>query len=171
MHWLDPDYLPEVRGTVDRFLLNPHGYADGMIRTDGAEIHFPPRVSAEVLNAVQLGATIKVRGVRPRTANVIAAVTIEAADGARIVGQDGRIVRFPQDRAAEVAELLAAGAQLVVRGDGLTTPIGSVIEAHEMGSSDANLHRLSPKEPKKKSRKHKPEDDAFPMSEEDEPAA
>jgi hypothetical protein len=39
MHWLDPDYLPGVRGTVDRYLFNPHGDADGMILTDGAEIH------------------------------------------------------------------------------------------------------------------------------------
>ena len=31
MHWLDPDYLPEISGTFERFLLNPHGDADGMI--------------------------------------------------------------------------------------------------------------------------------------------
>ncbi len=29
MHWIDPDCLPEVKGTVERFLLNPHGEIDG----------------------------------------------------------------------------------------------------------------------------------------------
>ena len=42
MHWLDPDHLPEISGTFERFLLNPHGDADGMILSDGTEVHFPP---------------------------------------------------------------------------------------------------------------------------------
>ena len=42
MHWLDPDDLPEITGTVARFLLNPHGETDGMILADGSEVHFPP---------------------------------------------------------------------------------------------------------------------------------
>ena len=29
MHWIDPDHLPEVAGTVDLFLVNKHGEADG----------------------------------------------------------------------------------------------------------------------------------------------
>ena len=44
MHWLDPDYLPELNATIDRFLPNPHGGADGMILTDGTEVHFPPHM-------------------------------------------------------------------------------------------------------------------------------
>jgi hypothetical protein len=196
MHWLDPDYLPELEGTVDRFLLNPRGDADGMILTDGAQVHFPPHMSADVLDGVQLGATIKVRGVRPRGADIIAAIAIETRDGKRIVDhgppkkehgeharapkhaaklerktvqaeglvqralhgpkgevrgallEDGRIIRFPHDRAGEVAELIAAGARLVVRGDGLTTSIGTVIEAHEMGDSKERLRRFAPRKPK-----------------------
>jgi hypothetical protein len=85
MHWLDPDYLPETSGTVDRFLLNAQGDADGMILTDGAEIHFPPHMSAEIGKFVHPGASVKVRGVRPRSADLVAAVAIEAADGTRIL--------------------------------------------------------------------------------------
>ena len=48
MHWLDPDYLPEISGTFERFLLNPHGDADGMILADGTEVHFPPHMSPEL---------------------------------------------------------------------------------------------------------------------------
>jgi hypothetical protein len=35
MHWIDPDYLPEITGTVDQFLVNKHGGADGFLLTDG----------------------------------------------------------------------------------------------------------------------------------------
>lgn len=27
MHWIDPDHLPEVGGTVELFLMNKHGEA------------------------------------------------------------------------------------------------------------------------------------------------
>lgn len=87
MHWLDPDYLPEVLGTFERFLLNPHGDADGMILSEGLEIHFPPHMSVELCAAIRSNETpkIKVRGVRPRGGAVIVAVAIETMDGKRIV--------------------------------------------------------------------------------------
>ena len=55
MHWLDPDYLPEISGTFERFLLNLHGDADGMILADGTEVHFPPHMSAELCAAIRPG--------------------------------------------------------------------------------------------------------------------
>jgi hypothetical protein len=85
MHWLDPDYLPEITGTVDQFLLNPHGESDGMILTDGSEVHFPPHLSSKIRKANRPGETIKVRGVRPRSADLTAAVALETSDGKRIV--------------------------------------------------------------------------------------
>jgi hypothetical protein len=85
MHWLDPDYLPEVSGTFERFLINPHGDADGMILADGTEVHFPPHMAAELCAAILPGDAIKVRSVRPRGGDLIAAVAIETADGKRIV--------------------------------------------------------------------------------------
>jgi hypothetical protein len=87
MHWLDPDYLPEVAGTVDRFLLNTRGDADGVLLTDGTEIHFPPHLSDEVLEAVRSGDPITVRGVRPRSGDLVAAVMIVTSHGKRIVDQ------------------------------------------------------------------------------------
>jgi hypothetical protein len=87
MHWLDPDYLPETSGIFERFLLNPHGDVDGMILTDGTEIHFPPHMSDELRAALRSGekTMVKVRGVRPRDGDLIAAVAIETMDGKRIV--------------------------------------------------------------------------------------
>ena len=74
MHWLNPNQLPEIVGVADRFLLNPHGQADGMILT---EVHFPPHLSDGIHAAMRPGGTVKVRGVRPRSADMIAAVAIE----------------------------------------------------------------------------------------------
>jgi len=87
MHWLDPDYLPEVSGTFERFLINAHGDADGMILTDGTEVHVPPHMSAELCAAIRAGENtkVRVRGVRPRGGDLIVAVAIETADGKRIV--------------------------------------------------------------------------------------
>jgi hypothetical protein len=87
MHWLDPDHLPEISGTFERFLLNPHGDADGMILSDGTEVHFPPHMSAELCAAIRPGEKpeIRIRGVRPRNSSLIAAIAIETMDGKRIV--------------------------------------------------------------------------------------
>ncbi|MBI1777858.1 MAG: hypothetical protein HYR63_21160 [Proteobacteria bacterium] len=196
MHWLDPDYLPEVSGTFERFLLNPRGEADGMILADGTEVHFPPHMSAEVCAAIRPGEKTKVtiRGVRPRVGDLIAAVAIATADGRRIFDngppkghdeekahkhqakpkrepmdvdgivrrilhgpkgeargallEDGRIVRFAAKDAEAVASLLAPGRPLAVRGEGLTSALGTVIEAHEMGSSLDGLRPLKARKPK-----------------------
>jgi hypothetical protein len=87
MHWLDPDHLPEISGTFERFLLNPHGDADGMILSDGTEVHFPPHMSAELCAAIRPGEKpeVRIRGVRPRNSSLIAAIAIETMDGKRIV--------------------------------------------------------------------------------------
>jgi hypothetical protein len=195
MHWLDPDYLPEVSGTVDRFLLNLRGDADGMILTDGTEIHFPPHMSAEICCAIRPNDVIKVRGVRPRSAGLIAAVAIETADGKRIVDngppkdhqdegkrhkraakvkhepmqaegtvrlvlhgpkgdvrgallEDGQIVRIAPPEADRIQHLLSPGTRLAVRGEGLASEFGTVIDAREAGASQDSLQPLKPKDGK-----------------------
>ena len=55
MHWIDPACLPETKGVVDRFLINPRGDADGLLLKDGKEVHFPPHMSAAILAAVKTG--------------------------------------------------------------------------------------------------------------------
>ncbi|MBV8805381.1 MAG: hypothetical protein JO042_10045 [Sinobacteraceae bacterium] len=87
MHWLDPDHLPHVGAQVERFLLNPRGDADGMILSNGLEVHFPPHLSRAVLAAVTPGDTVRVYGVRPRGAEMISAVLIETDDGQRILDE------------------------------------------------------------------------------------
>src|SRR5438046_6159532 len=66
MHWIDPDHLPEITGTLDQFLVNKHGEADGFLLTDGGEVHVPPHLSSRLLRDLRPGSQVRVRGVRPR---------------------------------------------------------------------------------------------------------
>jgi hypothetical protein len=55
MHWIDPDSLPEVAGTLERFVLNPHGEVDGFV-VKGQEqtpilVHTPPHMEGELTRA------------------------------------------------------------------------------------------------------------------------
>jgi len=84
---LDPDFLPEVRGTLARFLLNPKADIDGLLLEDGTEVHTPPHLSAQLSQALQPGSTLSVRGIKPRQADVIVAVAIDPNQGPRILDQ------------------------------------------------------------------------------------
>ena len=85
MHWIDPAYLPETTGAVDRFLINSHGDADGLLLKDGKEVHFPSHMSEAVLATVKTGDAVKVRGLRPRGVDMVVAVSIQAGDRPSIV--------------------------------------------------------------------------------------
>jgi hypothetical protein len=95
MHWIDPDYLPEITGIVDQFLVNKHGEADGFLLTDGGEVHVPPHLSSRLLRDVHPGSEVKVRGIRPRGVEMVAAVAIDTAKG-RIL-DEGPDVREDDD--------------------------------------------------------------------------
>ncbi|KWV57622.1 hypothetical protein AS156_38580 [Bradyrhizobium macuxiense] len=98
MHWLDPDYLPVTTGVVERFTINLDGDVDGFLLTDQTLIHTPPHLSDQLKAAIGPGDSIHVRGVKPRYADLIAAVAIEKAGGA-IVIDDG-----PEEKETDDAE-------------------------------------------------------------------
>lgn len=87
MHWIAPDSVPAISGHFERFLFNAHGEADGMILTNGAEVHFPPHLTKAVRAAVEKNrdGALRIYGVRPREGDVFAAIAIETVDGIRIV--------------------------------------------------------------------------------------
>jgi hypothetical protein len=89
MHWIDPNCLPETKGTIERFILNPHGEIDGFVMTNEAQasvlVHTPPHMEAELIRELKAGDIVSVRGVRPRKADLIAAVAVATSSGAEIV--------------------------------------------------------------------------------------
>ncbi|MCR4471495.1 hypothetical protein [Burkholderia sp. SCN-KJ] len=85
MHWIDPACLPETRGRVTQFLLNPHGEIDGLILNGDFQIHVPPHLGRELVRHVEVGDRIRVRGVKARDARMIAAVQLTGRDGVDLV--------------------------------------------------------------------------------------
>ena len=85
MHWIDPNQLPETRGTVSRFLLNPRGELDGFILGKDRQVHFPPHLASQVVRHVAVGDKVRVRGLKPRAADIVAAVAITGPDDKIIV--------------------------------------------------------------------------------------
>ncbi|SAL48356.1 hypothetical protein [Caballeronia humi] len=87
MHWIDPACLPETRGRVTQFLLNKHGELDGLVLDHERQVHFPPHLSKQVAKHIAPGDTIRVRGVKPRDADLIAAVSLMSKQGVEILDE------------------------------------------------------------------------------------
>jgi hypothetical protein len=139
MHWIDPEHLPETAGTVDQFLVNKHGEADGFLLTDGVEVHVPPHLSAALLRDVRPGSKVKIRGVRPRGVNMVAAVAIDTTKG-RIL-DEGPHAR-EHDSAFEKAKHGPMSAQGVVK-QAIHGPKG---ETRGAVLEDGRIIRLPPHE-------------------------
>ena len=116
MHWIDPDSLPETCGTVRRFLLNPHGELDGFVLGSRQlrQVHFPPHLSQQVARLVAVGDEVRIRGVKPRGADMIAAVSITTKTGKAILdeGPHGTGGHRPR-RGGEPGPMQASGEVLL----------------------------------------------------------
>ncbi len=137
MHWLNPDHLPKVVGTVDRFLINLHGQIDGILLTDEMEVHLPPHLSDQVRAAVTPGSSISIFGVRPREAEMIVAVAIETGSGHRIVDNGP-----PKEKHGDKPQHLSMEVQGVVQRS-LHGPKG---EARGALLEDGRIVRVPPHE-------------------------
>ena len=54
--------LPSVNGTVQQYLLNPHGEPDGLLLSDGTVIKFPPHLGVALASHVKPGDPVEVIG-------------------------------------------------------------------------------------------------------------
>ncbi|SAK98831.1 hypothetical protein AWB80_07579 [Caballeronia pedi] len=83
---VDPNQLPETRGTVQRFTLTPIGEIDGVILTDGTEVHLPPHLTSQLASAVKAGDPVSVRGYRAAAVSLVVAVSItDTRSGATVI--------------------------------------------------------------------------------------
>jgi hypothetical protein len=142
MHWIDPDCLLEIAGTVDQFLVNKHGEADGFLLIDGSEVHVPPHLSSRLLRDLRPGGKVRVRGVRPRGVAMVAAVAIDTAKG-RIL-DEGPELREDDD-AFERATHSPMSAQGIVK-QAIHGPKG---ETRGAALEDGRMIRLPPHEAKR----------------------
>jgi hypothetical protein len=204
MHWIDPASLPDVSGTIECFILNPHGEVDGFVMASESTailVHTPPHMEDELTRHMKIGDRVHVRGVKPRGADLLAAVAVTATCGRHIVDNgpdhdsehpkqphrlmetegivrlslfgpkgelrgallaDATVVRIGPKEAEEIADLLAPGARLAVRGDGIETRFGRVIHAKAAGRDLTALKPLKHGKPDPEDKhgpKHKPQHD------------
>lgn len=151
MHWIDPACLPETLGKVSQFLLNPHGELDGFILERSGrppqQVHFPPHLSNRVARHVAIGDSVRVRGVKPCSADLVVAISLTTQNAVEIVvlplfgpkGElrgalldDGTSLRMPPHAATELAAYLAPGVHVQAWGDGVKNRHGRTVNVHEI---------------------------------------
>src|ERR1700733_2698570 len=62
-----------IQGIVKAFKMAPGGDLEGMVLTDGTEIHVPPHLSAQLAAAVHQSEAVRVRGFRTNVPNFVVA--------------------------------------------------------------------------------------------------
>jgi hypothetical protein len=68
--------LATITGTVARFTLSPRGDLDGLILSDGTEVHMPPHLSPQLAAAVRPGDAVALTGYRSPTAALFIATSV-----------------------------------------------------------------------------------------------
>lgn len=84
MYWIDPDSLTETKHRIRQFLVNEHGDVDGFISSEGHQVHVPPHMGRALTKSIHVGELVYVRGVKPRHADLLVALSIESAHGERL---------------------------------------------------------------------------------------
>ena len=62
---------PVAEGTVVQYLMNPHGEVDGLLLSDGAQVHFPPHMEEELIAVVKPNDSVRVQGHRSFSGSVV----------------------------------------------------------------------------------------------------
>ncbi|HEY4041992.1 MAG TPA: hypothetical protein VGM32_09140 [Rhodopila sp.] len=72
----DANQLPAVHGKVAQYSLTPRGDVDGLILTDGTEVHTPPHLGTQLVLAVRPGDTVTVHGLHARAIPMVQAMAV-----------------------------------------------------------------------------------------------
>jgi hypothetical protein len=68
--------LPAIKGQVAAYSLTLRGDVDGLILTDGTEVHLPPHLGAQLVFAVKPGDAVTVRGLKAQAIPVVQAMQV-----------------------------------------------------------------------------------------------
>jgi hypothetical protein len=77
----------DINGTVKAFTLTPVGEIEGIILTNGIEIHVPPHLTEQVASAVRPGEAVAVRGWNTGVPNFIIATALTGQRGQSVIDQ------------------------------------------------------------------------------------
>jgi hypothetical protein len=131
--------LPATKGTVFRYTLTPRGDVDGLILTDGTEVHFPPHLSTQLVYAIKPGDLVTIRGLRALSTPLVAAISItNDASGQTVVDHGPAGGPGPGPREARQALSVQGRVQISLHG-----PRGEINGAM---LEDGTILRLPPPE-------------------------
>jgi hypothetical protein len=68
--------LPVVRGKIAQYSLTPRGDVDGLILTDGTEVHLPPHLGTQLVFAVKPGDEVTIHGLRARAIPMVQTMSV-----------------------------------------------------------------------------------------------
>jgi hypothetical protein len=77
----------DIQGIVQAFKMTPVGDLEGMILTDGTEVHLPPYLSSQLAAAVRPGEAVRVLGWRSSVPNFVVATSLTGQRGQSVVDQ------------------------------------------------------------------------------------
>lgn len=77
----------DITGAVKAFALTPIGDIEGIILTNGVEIHVPPHLTEQVAAAVRPGEAVAVRGWNTGVPNFVVATALTGQRGQSVVDQ------------------------------------------------------------------------------------
>jgi hypothetical protein len=77
----------QSQGSVERYLINPHGDVDGLLLSNGMQIHFPPHMGDELVAAVKPTDAVSVEGFRRLGSPVVKAFIITNTGSGQAVGE------------------------------------------------------------------------------------
>jgi hypothetical protein len=77
----------DIQGIVKAFKMTPVGDLEGMILTDGTEVHVPPHLSSQLAAVVRPGEAVRVLGWRSSVPNFIVATSLNGQRGQSVVDQ------------------------------------------------------------------------------------
>ena len=72
----DPAQLPQMHGTVGQYSLTPRGDVDGLILTDGTEVHLPPHLGTQLVFIARPGDAVTIHGLRARAVAMVQAMEV-----------------------------------------------------------------------------------------------
>jgi hypothetical protein len=135
----DPAQLPAIQGKVAGYSLTPRGDVDGVLLTDGTEVHLPPHLGTQLVFAVKPGDSVTIRGLKARAVPMVQAMSItNDASGTAVVDDGGRR-GGPRGREA-AAQPISVSGQVKSQLHGREGELNGVV------LQDGTIVRLPPRE-------------------------
>jgi hypothetical protein len=92
----DPQQLPEIQGHVAQYSLTPGGDVDGVFLQDGTQVHLPPHLGSQLVQAIKPGDTVTIRGLKAQALPLIQALSITSEKSGQAVVDSGPPAMPPQ---------------------------------------------------------------------------